>query len=326
MKKYFLFTLLAMFIVGCDSPNANYPSGGDSDDDGGGGSNNKSYVVTGEAKDITHQSVTVYGEVNVDIVDYESIEWGVMYSTDKNELGSRNGERVFGTDDLLENMYSVSVIGLKPETKYYYCAFVYLNNKQYKFGSTKEFTTLEAPGVDKITISTGSAESITGYSVVLHGELEANMSDYTSVQYGISYSTNRTDLQSDNSTLVYCSDSLQENSYSVALSGLETETKYYYCAFVYVNNQDFKFGTIKSFTTLKVNNVLDIDPSKCDDTTEKCWKYTVSYVGVSASAYFWGTEKTIVELLQQAVANIDGYIVTMEEASAEDMESCYAQN
>ena len=28
MKKYFLFALLAMFIVGCDSPNANYPSGG----------------------------------------------------------------------------------------------------------------------------------------------------------------------------------------------------------------------------------------------------------------------------------------------------------
>ena len=28
MKKYFLFALLAMFIVGCDSPNVYYPSGG----------------------------------------------------------------------------------------------------------------------------------------------------------------------------------------------------------------------------------------------------------------------------------------------------------
>ena len=33
MKKYFLFALLAMFLVGCDSPNANNPSGDGSDTD-----------------------------------------------------------------------------------------------------------------------------------------------------------------------------------------------------------------------------------------------------------------------------------------------------
>ena len=248
MKKYFLFALLAMFIVGCDGPNVNNPSGGDSDDDGGG--SNKSYVVTGEATDVTHKSVVLLGEVNVEIADYETIEWGVMYSVDKDELDYRNGEMVVCDDALIENAYHVELSDLAPETKYYYCAYINLNNKQYKFGETKEFTTLAAPGVNEITILTGSAEDITYNSVVLYGELEANMSDYTSVQYGISYSTNRNDLQSDNSTLVYCPESLQENSYSVALLGLEAETKYYYCAFVYVNNQDFKFGSVKNFTTL----------------------------------------------------------------------------
>ena len=247
MKKYFLFALLAMFIVGCDGPNVNNPSGGDSDDDGGG--SNKSYVVTGEAKDVTYKSVTLYGEVNVEIADYETIEWGMMYSTDKDELEYRNGIMVACDDALIENAYRVELSDLVSETKYYYCAYVNLNNKQYKFGETKEFTTLAAPGMDEITILTASAEDVTYNSVVLYGELEANMSDYTSVQYGISYSTNRNDLQSDNSTLVYCSESLQGNSYSVALSGLEAETKYYYCAFVYVNNQDFKYGSIKNFTT-----------------------------------------------------------------------------
>ena len=247
MKKYFLFALLAMFIVGCDGPNVNNPSGGDSDDDGGG--SNKSYVVTGEAKNVTYKSVTLYGEVNVEVADYETIEWGMMYSTDMDELEDRNGVIVACDDALIENAYRVDLSNLVSETKYYYCAYVNLNNKQYKFGETKEFTTLAAPGVDEITILTGSAEDVTNNSVVLYGELEANMSDYTSVQYGISYSTNRNDLQSDNSTLVYCSESLQDNSYSVALSGLEAETKYYYCAFVYVNNQDFKYGSIKNFTT-----------------------------------------------------------------------------
>jgi hypothetical protein len=254
MKKYFLFALLAMYLVGCDSP-APYPSGGDSDDNGGGGSNNKSYVVTGEAKDVTHKSVTLYGEVNVEIADYETIEWGMMYSTDMDELEDRNGVMVACDDALIENAYRVELSDLVSETKYYYCAYVNLNNKQYRFGETKEFTTLAAPSVNEITILTGSAEDVTYNSVVLYGELEADMSNYSSVQYGISYSTDRNDLQSANSTLVYCSESLQENSYSVALSGLEAETKYYYCAFVYVNNQDFKYGTVKNFTTLEAPKI-----------------------------------------------------------------------
>ena len=253
MKKYFLFALLAMFLVGCDTPAPYYPSGNDSDDDGGG--SNKSYVVTGEAKDVTYKSVTLYGEVNVEIADYDEIEWGMMYSADEDELEDRNGVMVACDDALIENAYRVELSDLVSETQYYYCAYINLNNKQYKFGETKEFTTLAAPGVNEITIITGSAEDVTYNSVVLYGALEANMSDYISVQYGISYSTNRSDLQSANSTLVYCSEALQENSYSVALSGLEAETKYYYCAFVYVNNQDFKFGTVKNFTTLEAPKI-----------------------------------------------------------------------
>lgn len=130
-----------MFLVGCDQPSVYYPSGDDSDD---GGSSN-SYVTTRSARDVTHKSATLYGEVNVELSDYDEIEWGVMCSTDKAELESRNAERVFSTDDLIDNVYSVSVSDLNAETKYYYCAFVYLNNEQYKFGSIKNFTTLEAP-------------------------------------------------------------------------------------------------------------------------------------------------------------------------------------
>ena len=148
MKKYFLFALLAMFIVGCDGPNVNNPSGGDPDDDGGG--SNKSYVVTGEAKNVTYKSVTLYGEVNVEIADYDEIEWGMMYSADKAELESHLGSIVLAEGALQEDMYSVSVTGLESETQYYYCAFVFLNEKQYKYGSVKSFTTMEAPKIDGI--------------------------------------------------------------------------------------------------------------------------------------------------------------------------------
>ena len=251
MKKYFsffFFVLLAMFLVGCDSPSVNYPSGGDSDDDGG--SSSKSYVTTGDAKDITYKSATLYGAVNVEISDYDEIEWGVMYSTDKAELESHLGTMVLAEGALQEDVYSVSVTGLESETKYYYCAFVFLNEKQYKYGSVKSFTTLEAPGVDEITINTGSAEDISYNSAVLVCELYINFSDYSSVEYGVLYSTSRSDLQS-NGTYVYSYESLENNMYSVVVNYLESETKYYYCAFVRVNNKDLKLGSVKSFTTLE---------------------------------------------------------------------------
>lgn len=157
MKKYFLFALLAVFLVGCDQPMPDNPSGGE-----GGSSTTPSAVVTGEAKDITHRSVVLYGEVNVEVGDYESIEWGMMYSKDKAELESRNGQRVYSKDALLETLYSVSLSGLDSETKYYYCAFLYLNGKQYKFGETQEFSTLVAPEIKGIgTFSVSATKQVT---------------------------------------------------------------------------------------------------------------------------------------------------------------------
>ena len=143
IKKYFVIVLLAIFGAGCNTPAPYYPTVDDTTGDNS--SETKTYLRTGNYTDLTHNSVTLLGEVKVEIADYESIEWGMMHSTDKDELEARNGERVFSTDDLIENMYSVFVNGLEAETKYYYCAFVNLNNKQYRFGETNEFTTLAAP-------------------------------------------------------------------------------------------------------------------------------------------------------------------------------------
>ena len=175
MKKYFLFALLVMFIVGCDSPNANYP-----------GSNNKSYVVTGEAKDVTYKSVTLYGEVNVEIADYETIELGIMYSTDKDELEVRNGIMVVCDDALIENAYRVELSDLVSETKYYYCAFVYVNNQDFKFGTVKNFTTLEAPKIEGIgTFSVSGSKQVTFSPGNLQYTQSTNIWSFASTQWKV---------------------------------------------------------------------------------------------------------------------------------------------
>ena len=98
-------------------------------------------VETGAAENITATSATLKGMVNVDIIDYEEIVFGVLYSTKAEELAtlaapSKNGLVLIG------NEFKVEVTDLTAETKYYYRAYVMLNTLQILLGDVKEFTTL----------------------------------------------------------------------------------------------------------------------------------------------------------------------------------------
>ncbi len=98
-------------------------------------------VETGAAENITATSATLKGMVNVDIIDYEEIVFGVLYSTKAEELAtlaapSKNGLVLVGKE------FKVEVTDLTAETKYYYRAYVMLNTLQILLGDVKEFTTL----------------------------------------------------------------------------------------------------------------------------------------------------------------------------------------
>ena len=138
MKKTLIFTLLTLLFVACDPNSPNDPT------------NESACVVTDTVQEITHHSVVFYGEVNVSNTDYESVEWGVMYSTNKTDLQARQGMYAYRKEILTSNEYTISLQGLDSETKYYYCAFVYLNDEIHKYGEIKEFTTLVAPKVEHL--------------------------------------------------------------------------------------------------------------------------------------------------------------------------------
>ena len=97
-------------------------------------------VETGSASDITTESVVLHGVVNVDISQYEDVEFGMMVSEDKADLNARDGE-MYKAKVLIGKDFELSLEGLSPDTKYYYCAWVFLNNTQYEFGSIKDFAT-----------------------------------------------------------------------------------------------------------------------------------------------------------------------------------------
>ena len=140
MKKilYLISFLFAVTLVGCEEKEPPTPPTPDT----------PSKVETGVAENITSTSATLKGMVNVDIIDYEEIVFGVMYSTKAEELDdftapSKNGLVLIG------NEFKVNVTELNADTKYYYRAYVMLNNLQILLGDVKEFTTLEKNGSDE---------------------------------------------------------------------------------------------------------------------------------------------------------------------------------
>ncbi|GEM_PF-426106 len=100
-------------------------------------------VTTGEATEITTQSAVLTGRINMDIKDYNSVEFGMMVSDNLQDMNNRKGDKVLGKT-LIGKDYTIALNGLTDNLKYYYCAFVLLNGTQYEFGAIKNFTTLKS--------------------------------------------------------------------------------------------------------------------------------------------------------------------------------------
>ena len=86
-----------------------------------------------------------------------------------------------------------------------------------------------------------------------------------------------------------------------------------------------------SFSACK-KSVSNIDPSKLDDTTEKCWKVTYSGKAAghsySEDKYAWATERALVISLQKTEQYAGGSLKCSYQGASQykDEESCYNAN
>lgn len=99
-------------------------------------------VETENVYDLTATTAIIIGSINIDISEYHDVAFGVMYSDNKEELSARKGNRN-EAPYLNGKEFEVEIKGLKPQTMYYYCAWLFLNGKQYEYGDIKQFETLE---------------------------------------------------------------------------------------------------------------------------------------------------------------------------------------
>lgn len=114
-------------------------------------------VITGDATEVTCNSVVLHVEVNDEKSAFnEIVDVGLMISDVKEDLNPLNYRDWY--NGLYRNgygKYSLEMTNLSPETQYYYCVVVEYNHlyhvKYYK-GEIKSFTTLK----EDSTMSTGS--------------------------------------------------------------------------------------------------------------------------------------------------------------------------
>ena len=199
-------------------------------------------VETGGVSNITLTSATFHGVVNVDISQYNNVTFGVMLSDSKAELNERGGE-IFKAKSLIGTDFKIEIGDLKPETKYYYCSWLLLNNTQYEFGDIKEFETLvPTPSL----VITNSITKITTNSAVAGGCVKDD-GGASVTERGVVYSLSKEPTTSNYKV----KSSSGTGSFTCNLTNLKDGTTYYVRAYA-INKKGVAYGDEQIFTTRKL--------------------------------------------------------------------------
>ena len=259
MKNKFwnIFLLVVMVIpviVAC---------GSDDDENHNNGSSNKTDVaVTGDVSKLGITYAHIEGYVNLNLITstYSSPQLGIELSMNEEFTYPRQA-----TSRALEgNKLTVVIDTLSGNTKYYYRTFVRINDLNY-YGEKRSFTTKDFLN---ITFA-GDASDLTSTTAKINCKVDASSIDRdNNLGIGVAYSISKTQLHPDSIRYIKIMnkhlDIIENNSYDVFISGLQTGMTYYYCSFTRAGSK-YKFGEIKSFATK-----VDSDPPPADkDKTVK---------------------------------------------------------
>lgn len=206
-------------------------------------------TVTGAATGVTLTLATFTASVNTEALDLkEDLRFGFAYSTSKGALhpDSLYYVKKQYSQNIVDGSYTTSLSGLLPGTTYYYASFAEVGGK-YSVAEVKSFATRSIPNVT----TTGEATGVTYRSATVSAGLKLDEVDLRdNLRFGVAWSASKADLRNDNLANVQTgySQSVVDGVYTVNLSGLSSETTYYYAAFAEVNGK-YCMADVKEFTT-----------------------------------------------------------------------------
>lgn len=190
-----------------------------------------SAVFTGTVKDLSSQSSAAYTV-------------GVKLSTSEADVQSGTEVEASLNSD---GTFSVEQDGLTRNQTYYYCTFVTLQGKVSYYGDVKSFVTTDA------SVTTASATDIGANKVTFGGQLNevGNLPGSATLSAGVKLA-----LGKDEATLLAGKDiplsdvttAATGKAYTLTETGLLPATKYYYVAYMKLND-GYILGTVDSLTT-----------------------------------------------------------------------------
>jgi hypothetical protein len=119
-------------------------------------------------------------------------------------------------------------------------------------------------------VETGFSSNITESSATLSGIVNVDISVYNSIEFGIMYDSSLEEVNNRSAKKVKAS-ILQSKDFTVDITDLKSNTKYYYCAYLLLNGMQYEYGAVKNFKTQPSKDIEEVIPD--DDIYEEDARY-----------------------------------------------------
>ena len=230
---------------GGDENNGNGNDGGENT----GGEEDKGPATLTLGK-MTAATATFTGHLNVAASDLSFSQVTVYYS-DAETFNMNAAESVSATSFDKDQNFTITLTNLKYGTKYNYCMVAEVKSEK-TYGDVLDFTTENVTFSELSIVPSSFKAEVIGF---VTGLSEA---DKGYIKVGFIYSSESGKIEIGEGRKVEATEMVADGAFSMLLSDLTVDTKYYYCGYV-LQSGSYKYGVPAEFTTLKHPYELSYD-------------------------------------------------------------------
>ena len=233
-----------------EEENENGENTGGNENEGGEENENEGNQETPEDKGpatmtldkVTATTATFTGHLDVPASDLSFSQVTVYYS-DAETFNMNAAESVSATSFDNQQNFTVTLSGLKYRTKYNYCMVAEVKSEK-TYDDVLDFTTSDVTFSELSVVPSSFKAEVSGSVAGLSVE------DKEYIKVGVLYSSESGKVENGEGKKVETAEVSSEDVFSIPLSDLTLETKYYYCGYIR-QGDSYTYGTPSEFTTLK---------------------------------------------------------------------------
>ena len=231
---------------------------------------------------VTAATATFTGHLNVAASDLSFSRVTVYYS-DAETFNMNAAGSVSATSFDRDQNFTIILKNLKYNTKYNYCMVAEVKSEK-TYGDVLDFTT-ENVTFSELSVVPGIFRAEASGSV---SGLSEEDKEY--IKFGVIYSPESGKVENGEGVKVEATEISADGAFSMLLSDLTVDTKYYYCGYV-LQRGSYKYGLPAEFTTLKHPYELSYDLNMSSATDLSSSASANCYIVSNAGLYKFKTVK-----------------------------------